>query len=334
MLRAGETMRLKGHQQTARAQLPEGLERGADFIGVMAVIIEDADERTGKKFLLPPGRATKRSDGRRDFFRRETELMKERDDSSAVAEIFFTDQGGGEVAEFLARVPDFKCARGFGLDAIGGERMEAVRDRAGPRREKFGEPRIVGAEDEMAGGLRGEVRELAADGVEVRVKIEMLLIHVEHDGVFRRKLAQRAVALVGLDDEVRNESFLRRKKERGRLVRPVAQMAALQSGVPRQLRHECADGVARLCAELFQREGEQRAGRGLAVHPRDTDAVLTLQQRSQKHGAAHHRNFHFQRRAQFGVVRADGRGINDEHRWRGLDLTCGVTGKNFRTARL
>ena len=107
-----------------------------------------------------------------------------------------------------------------------------------------------------------------------------------------------------------------------------------EAGVTRQLRNERADGVAGLRAELFESEGEQRAGRGLAVHPRDTDAALALQQRSQKHGAAHHRNFHFQRRAQFGVVRADGRGINDEHRWRGLDLTCGVTGKNFRTARL
>src|SRR5207247_277194 len=76
--------------------------------------------------------------------------------------------------------------------------------RYGALGEKFGQGRIVRAENQEASGPLGERLEFAADRVEVGVVIEMFGIYVQDNSVFGLELPQRAVAFVGLDDEEGN----------------------------------------------------------------------------------------------------------------------------------
>ena len=81
------------------------------------------------------------------------------------------------------------------------QRMKAIRNRSGMAREQLRESCIIRAEDQRLARLLGKVRELAADGVEVGVIVEVLGIDVEHDGVLRTELGEGAIALIGFGDE-------------------------------------------------------------------------------------------------------------------------------------
>ena len=87
------------------------------------------------------------------------------------------------------------------FDSVCRERIETVGDRSGTLGEEFGQTRIVRAEDQPTARLFGEGMKLAADGFQVGIKIEMLGVHVQHDGVVGMELTQGAVAFVGFDDE-------------------------------------------------------------------------------------------------------------------------------------
>ena len=79
--------------------------------------------------------------------------------------------------------------------------MKPVGDRSRLTREEFSETRVVRAKHQRLAGLLREVRKLAADGFEVRVVVEVLGIDIEHDGVLRSELGERAVALVGFGNK-------------------------------------------------------------------------------------------------------------------------------------
>src|SRR6185436_19445715 len=74
---------------------------------------------------------------------------------------------------------------------------------AGMTGKQTGQPRIIGAEDQRSAGLPRKLLELAADRVEVRVVVQMLLVHVQYDGKIRMEFPQGAIAFIGFDDEER-----------------------------------------------------------------------------------------------------------------------------------
>ena len=67
MLRARVAMRLKGDQQTARAQTLQSIKRRHDFVRMMTVIVEQPEAGVGEQLLLAPRRAAERRDGPGDF---------------------------------------------------------------------------------------------------------------------------------------------------------------------------------------------------------------------------------------------------------------------------
>ena len=100
----------------------------------------------------------------------------------------------------------------------------------------------------------------------------------------------------------------------------------------RELRHERADGVARLRSEILQGKGEQRRGRGLAVHAGHADAALTMDERSQQQGATRQRNLQSFGGLKFRIVQPDGGRISDKDRMRRRELFGVMTEMNGRAA--
>ena len=133
----------------------------------------------------------------------------------------------------------------------------------------------------------------------------MFGIHVQYNGVFGLELAKRTVAFIGFDDEEGNlplsrpSAFAKATADRPGTLSSADggegwgegahRSAVVSSGFigkkrrvrsePRvafKLRHERADGVARPGRQLFQREAEEGAGGGFAVHARHADGALPL----------------------------------------------------------
>src|ERR1051326_2156430 len=180
------------------------------------------------------------------------------------------------------------------FDAIGRERMEAVGNGAGMPGQKFGQARIVRAEENGVLGLRGEGGEFLADGLEVGVVVEVFLVHVEDDRVDWAELAQAAIAFIGLDGEP-------------------ALVARRQARVSLELRHERAYRVAWVGRQLVEGEGEQGGGGGLAVHAGDAEAALAMEERGQQDGAPHDGHRVLAGELQFRVVEPDGVRVNHQH---------------------
>jgi hypothetical protein len=91
----------------------------------------------------------------------------------------------------------------------------------------------------------------AADRRLVAVVVEVVGLDVGDDRGVRAVGQERAVALVGLDDE---------------------QVAAAVVGVAGRLVEVAADGERRVDAAVLRRDGEHRGRRGLAVGAGDGDA--------------------------------------------------------------
>ena len=194
--------------------------------------------------------------------------------------------------------------------------MKAVRNDSGPAREEFREPSIVRAENQRLLRLLREVRELAANGVQVRVEVEVLGIDVQHDGMLRTKFGECAIALVRFSNKI----FLRSDRR--------------EASVSRELWHESADGVARVCTKFLKSESKQGRGRGLAMHPGDADAALAIDQRREQDRAANDGDLPLLGSFQFRVVEPDGRGIDDQRGPRGDELFRVVANVNCRAAFL
>ena len=260
--------------------------------------------------------------------------MQQRDDGSGVGDVFFAHQPNRKLTEPRAGQPNFKCrgatitkGRGSGgrrrwlagrrLDPVSRQRVVAVAD--GPRvtREQVRETRIVGAENQSLPGLLGKLLELPADGLEVGVVVEVLLIDVENDRVVRPEFAQAAIAFIGLDHKVRR----------------VKVRTGSKPGVRLQLWHQRPDGVTRSGVQLFERKSQQRRGGRFAMHPGHADAALTVQQRGEQCRAADDGHVQLLGGLQFRIVSGDRRGIDHEHGPGGAELIAPMTLVNFRAPR-
>ncbi len=103
----------------------------------------------------------------------------------------------------------------------------------------------------------------------VAIAVHVLAVDVGDDGKDGRKLEKRAIALVGLGDQV---------------VR-LAETRVRAHGI-----HAPADYDGRIEAARSEHGGDHRSGGGLAVHAGDGDAVLKPHQLGQHFRALDHRN--------------------------------------------
>src|SRR4051812_7895301 len=100
----------------------------------------------------------------------------------------------------------------------------------------------------------------------------MLRVNIENQGVLGSKLTERAVAFVGLDHK---EPI------------PIAVPRSAETRMRHQLRHASADRVAGRASELPKSESEQGGSGCFAMHARDADASLALQESGQECGPPH-----------------------------------------------
>ena len=140
MLRARVAVRLERHEQAARTEAFQRFQSRGNFVRVMTVIVEQAETRIRKKFLLSARRAAEECDAFGNIQRLKTEPVQQRNDRRAVGNVFVAQQARGEFTQALTVVPDFKashglsvagwCWRGFRFcfDAVRRERMETIRN--------------------------------------------------------------------------------------------------------------------------------------------------------------------------------------------------------------
>ena len=134
---------------------------------------------------------------------------------------------------------------------------------------------------------------IAEEGVEVVERAEMVVVielGVEHDRGLRPQARQRAVRLVGLGYH---------------------EPSPADAGVGAELRHVAADQERRLLAALGEHVRDQRGRAGLAVSPRDADAVARRHDVGQDVGAVAHPQAPAARSYELGLVLGDG--ARDDH---------------------
>ena len=125
----------------------------------------------------------------------------------------------------------------------------------------------------------------------------MLVTTDEH----RRKFQERAVALVGLRDQV---------------------LRLADAGIGAQGVHAPTDHDRGIEASGGQHRGDHGSRRRLAVHARDRNAVLQTHQFSQHLGAWNYRDVEFVRFDDFGILRRDRR--TGDHNFRAGDVFRGM----------
>ena len=195
--------------------------------------------------------------------------------------VFHHGEGGGtfEIADVGGGVVGVLPAVGNGVVAAGAE---------------FVGDRILGAIDQFAAGLVGERGEDLADVVEVPIEIEVLGLDVEDHRVLGVIERERAVAFIAFRDH------------------ELAVFGPL--GVGAEDRDFRADVVARFLAGLAQDVGGHRGGGGFPVGAGNDDALARVEDGGEAFGAAEQRDLRGCGGGVGRVVRADGRGINDEVR--------------------
>ena len=119
----------------------------------------------------------------------------------------------------------------------------------------------------------------------------MLAVNVGDDGEDGRELEERAVAFVGLGDQV---------------------LRFAEAGVGAHGIHASADHDGGIEAAGGKHGGDHRGGGGLAVHAGDRDAVLQAHQFGEHLGARNDGNVRGAGRGDFGIVGANRR-ADDNH---------------------
>ncbi len=102
----------------------------------------------------------------------------------------------------------------------------------------------------------------------------------------------------------------------------------------RELRHGRPHREAGVGRQLFQCESQQGGRGGLAVHPGDGQAALTVHQRRQQHGPPRQRSLHLRGGLQFGVREPHGGGIDHQNGPRLQHLAGGVAEMDARATLL
>ena len=143
--------------------------------------------------------------------------------------------------------------------------------------------------------VKRHVLDKGAEGVLHRVEalevIEVFGIDVGHDGDVGRKLEERAVGFVGLDDHP---------------------LAGAQARIGAVGVDDAAIDHRRIETAGIEQRRHHRGGRGLAVGAGDGDAAFQAHQFRQHFGAAHHRQPLRARCDEFRIVGFDRRGDDDD----------------------
>ena len=161
--------------------------------------------------------------------------------------------------------------------------------------------------------LLSKSHKLIANRLEVGEIIQVLLINVEHDGLFRMKLPQGPVAFIRLHG----------KPSRG---------IPAHSGRTPQLRHPGTHCEPSRCLQLLQRVSQQCSRGGLAMHARHTNRPALMRQCCQQHRAAYQRNTQLLSQRQFRVIHANGRAIHHQVRLGRTQLFWGMPFMHRRPA--
>ena len=296
LLRAREAVRLEHAEHALAPGVLRRGERRADLARVVAVVVHDHVAVAAILDLKAPARAAEGLQRLGDLCEGDAEFRGECDDTDGVAHVVAARHVQRHRAERLAAAQHaevgLEVLRMHVVEAVEGGARFAIRDRPGMRRADARGVRIVRAEEDVAARLAQELVEDDLDRREVGVIIQMLLLDVQHDRVLGMVEGERAIALVALGHE---ELALRV---------PVRVRAE-----DRDLR---ADVVRGIHAAHAQDVRGHRGGRRLPVHAADDDALLAVQHRRQRVGAAHHVAARADRLVVFGIPRPDGGGVDDE----------------------
>jgi hypothetical protein len=202
------------------------------------------------------------------------------------ATVPITDNRGesGTVGRQLDRHRPNVCLRAH---AIGHD--PAVRDTADQRLDLG----MIDAQDgkTVEGNVLDERLERRPLGIEIAVEIHVLAIKICDHGDGRRKLDERTVGFVGLDDH------------------PVA---TAKPGVGPVRIDDPAVDDGRVITGRIEQRGHHRRGRGFSVRATDGDRPFQAHQFGQHLGAPNDGNESLPRRTHLGVVRLDRRGDDDD----------------------
>ena len=291
-------MRLERDDQAAVEAFAGRAQRGADLLGVVAVVVDHQDAAFLAPHLEAAIDAAELLEGVRGETPRDAEVVGHRDGGERVERVMTSRHAQPHRAQPLPDPPDLEdrlesldaqLARlpvGVGRGAVGDEALVHVRQQAAHVHVVHAEHR-----EPVEGHALDELQIRRAHLLHVAEVIEVLRIDVGHDRDDGGEEEERAVALVGLGDQVLSLAESRVRPER-------AQLAADDDG-----------GIA---SSLAQDRPEQRGGGGLAVRARDRDAVLHAHQLGEHLGARDHRHLQLARAHHLGIRERDRRG-DDQH---------------------
>ena len=171
-------------------------------------------------------------------------------------------------------------------DAVRRVLVEPVRRGPGAGRRESSCDRVVGAHDAHARDAGDELLERGREAGEAAVIVEVIGLDVGDHRGFRRDLEERAVALVGLDDEP---------------------FTVVVGGVGADLVEIAADDETGMPTGGAQDERQHRRRGRLAVTAGDGNGSMCGGECTQRVGAPEHGQAAFDGRADFGVRVGDGR---------------------------
>src|SRR4029077_4439485 len=307
MLRARVAMWVEEHQQTIELANAGSFQRGPDFGGVMAVIIDYRDVVDGAFDVEAAADAREFAEAFADQFRGNVEIERDSCCSGGVAHIVdawrMEELENAEVVAFVGQAKF--AAQTFELDVaddeIGLAGSTVGDDRALDVGNDGLDVGLIQAKNRRAvkGDAIDELHEGVLNVFERRILIEMLAVDGGDDRDHRRKQQEAAVALVGFDHK---------------------EFAFAEPSGGAGLIDATADNKCRI--EMRGRKHRSHDGccRGLSMRAGYRDAVLQAHQLRQHFGARYDWDFFLVRFGNFRIVRFD-RGRSHYH-MRAFDI-CG-----------
>jgi hypothetical protein len=255
----------------------------------MGIVVDERDAAVTGADLESSGHPTEPGERRDRRIERHAELVGHGQRSGGIAHVVQAAERNANLASPLTVDGESKRGRAvFAPDvdrAIAGPCCRAVGDGVVARRELRGDL-VVDADDAQPGDTFEVFVEGGDDGVEAAEVFEVIDLDVGDDGGVQRQLEERAVALVGLDDEP---------------------LAARPVGAGTDFVDVAADDEARMPPRLGQHHGEHRRGRRLAVRAGHRHAAGPRADRRQHAGTAQRGNATLAGRRQLDVGDRDRR---------------------------
>jgi hypothetical protein len=249
-----------------------GVDGRGDLAGQVCIVVDIAHTRAFAAVLKTAGDAAESGECARHGVELDAELERDRGGAGRVRRGFDSERHRDRAARFTVdREREAATGRGrfFIDDAVVRARRDAERAHARMRGNQRRRHRIVGRHHERARDCVGELAERANEPVEVAVMIEVIGFDVRHERRFGREVQERAVALVGLDDEP---------------------LAIAVRGVGADFVDLAADDEARMPAGPPQDQREHRRARRLPVRSRDRDGSPGRRERGKRRRPVQHRD--------------------------------------------